>query len=293
MNIPAHVVHQGRRIPGWAAMLSARLAQDRPSVVTRADIERYLDEVESERNVDITVRELIRLGWLVSSHLHGVWAYIPPGESNIVNPYIDLLSWRARDPEAVFALAGEAAAWHLGYLDRRFDGRIAIWLPDLVRPPHGLRRFISVIRLGWGKNVASRLQPTPALLRRRQLDLTSWAGGLPAFGPEALVVQLAARPSSFGPWGDLVAHLDQLATDCEPQKLIELLKNQSLSAWQRAAYLLHRGGRIEHANEILRSRPAGRMPHVTLGDGPIGQFSSEFALTDRLIAPLQAQTSTA
>ncbi len=289
MNIPAHVVRQDRRIPGWAAMLSARLAQDRPSVVTRADIERYLAEVGSDRNIDMTVRELVRLGWLVSSHLHGVWAYIPPGESDIVNPYIDLLSWRARDPEAVFALAGEAAAWHLGYIDRRFDGPVAIWLPDLLRPAHGLRRFISVVHLRWGKNVASRLRPTPAFLRRRQLDLASWAGGLPAFGPEALVVQLAARPSSFGPWGDLVAHLDQLATDCEPQKLIELLKNQSLSAWQRAAYLLHRGGRIEYAKEILRSRPPRPIPHVTFGDGPIGQFSSEFALTDRLIAPLQEQ----
>lgn len=289
MGIPASGIRQDRRIPGWAAMLSARLAQDRPSVVTRADIERYLEEVESDRNVDTTIRELVRLGWLVPSHLHGVWAYMPPGESDIVDPYIGLRGWRARDPDAVFVLAGEAAAWHLGYLDRRFDGRIAIWLPDLVRPPHGLRRFISVIRLGWGKNVASRLQPTPTLLRRRQLDLTSWASGLPAFGPEALVVQLAARPSSFGPWGDLVAHLDQLATDCDPQRLIELLKSQSLSAWQRAAYLLHRGGRIEHANEILRSRPPGRMPHVTLGDGPAGQFSSEFGVTDRLVVTLQEQ----
>lgn len=293
MSIPVRHVRQDRRIPGWAAALSARLAQDRPFVVTRADIKRYLAEVGSDRNVDITVRELVRLGWLVSSHLQGVWAYVPLGEGDFHDPYIDLIGWRARDPKAVFALAGEAAAWHLGYLDRRFDGSIAIWLPDLLRPPHGLRRFISVVRLRWGKNLASRLGPTPALLRRRQLDLTSWSSGLPAFGPEALVVQLAARPASFRPWGDLVAHLDRLATDCEPEKLFELLDNQSLSAWQRAAYLLHRGGSIEHAKEIMRHRPPKPIPHVTLGDGPAGQFSSEFSLTDRLIAPLQEQMSKA
>lgn len=132
-------------------------------------------------------------------------------------------SQRTRDPEAMFALAGEAAAWHLGYLDRRFDG------------------------------------------------------------------PLAARPASFRPWGDLVTHLDQLATDCELEKLFELLENQSLSAWQRAAYLLHRGGSIEHAKEIMRHRPPRPVSHVTLGDGPAGQFSSEFSLTDQLIAPLQEQ----
>jgi hypothetical protein len=268
-------------------MLSAHLAQDRPSVVTRADIKRYLTDIKSDRNLEITVRELVRLGWLVSSHLQGVWAYVPLGESGFVDPYIDLFSWRARDPEAVFALAGEAAAWHMGYLDRRFEGPIAIWLPNLHRPPHGLRRFISVVHLGWDKNVASRLGPTPALLRRRRLDLTSWANGLPAFGPEALIVQLVARPSSFRPWGDLVTHLDQLATDCEPEKLLELLKNQSLSAWQRAAYLLHRGGSTEHAKEIIRHRPTDQMSHVTFGDESHGKFSSEFSLTDRLIAPLQ------
>lgn len=145
------------------------------------------------------------------------------------------------------------------------------------------------MHLGWGKNIAPRLGPTPALLRRRQLDFTSWSSGLPAFGPEALIVQLAARPASFRPWGDLVAHLDQLATDCEPEKLFELLENQSLSAWQRAAYLLHRGGSIEHAKEIMRHRPPRPVSHVTLGDGSAGQFSSEFSLTDRLIAPLQEQ----
>ena len=69
MRIPAHRVRQDRRIPGWAALLSHRLAEDRPTVVIRAHIGRYLAEVGSDRNIDMTVRELVRLGWLVSSHL--------------------------------------------------------------------------------------------------------------------------------------------------------------------------------------------------------------------------------
>ncbi len=289
MRIPVRLGRQDRRIPGWAAMLSASLAQDRPSVVTRDDIKRYLSNAGSDRDIDITVEELVRLGWLVSSHHHGAWAYLPPGEGELVDPYIALRGWKAREPEAVFALAGESAAWHLAYLDRRFDGPIAVWLPNRLRPPYGLRQFITEVRLGWGEEVASLIGPTPALLRQRRLDLTTWASGLPAFGPEALVVQLAARPSSFGPWGDLVSHLNQLASDCKPEIVIELLKEQSKSAWQRAAYLLFRGNSVQHSREIMKHRPDGPMPHVIFGDRYAGEFSSEFRVTDRLIAPLQDQ----
>jgi hypothetical protein len=96
-------------------------------VVTRADIGAYLAEVGSSRDVDATVKHLQRLGWLVPVHIRGAWAYLPPGEEQLTDRYIDLRAWRARDPEAVFALAGEAAAWHLGYLDREFSGPPPIW----------------------------------------------------------------------------------------------------------------------------------------------------------------------
>jgi hypothetical protein len=52
-------------------------------------------------------------------------------------------------PDAVFALAGEAAAWHLGYLPRRLDGRPAVWPPNGAELPHGLRSHVSLIRIDW------------------------------------------------------------------------------------------------------------------------------------------------
>ena len=282
-----------RRIPRWSALLLARLAQDRPSVLTRDDVAAYLSEIGAERDVTTTIQELVRLGWLTSSHLHGVWFYMPPGQSDVVDPYLDLRAWRAKDSTVVFALAGEAAAWHLGYLDRRFDGPIAMWLPQGARPPFGIRPFVSVVRLGWDREAARNIGPSRPLLRRRRLDLTSWAGGLPAFGPEALLVQLATRPGSFRPWADLVAHLSDLANDCEPSRLVELLEDQSTSAWQRAGYLLQCGGAIQHASEILARRPHERMVHVALGDGPDGEYSSQFGVTDRLVAPLLARVGKA
>lgn len=280
-------VRLDRRIPGWAAELLASLARDRPAVITREDIEADLKETGSSREVDATIHELRRLGWFKPLHVKGVWTYIPPGEEEIIDPYIDLRGWKAREPEAVFALAGEAAAWHLGYLNRAFSGPIAVWTPTNSRPPHGLRTHLSIITLGWGIDEAPKLGPTTALLHRRRLDMRVWAGGLPGLGPEALAVQLSARPMSFRAWGDLVPHLEQLTTDCEVERLIYLLGNQSSSAWQRAAYLLHCGNRHDDGVALLARRPREKMPKVQFGEGLTSVWVPEFQVADKLIAPLQ------
>ena len=128
-----------------------------------------------------------------------------------------------------------------------------------------------------------------ALLREKRLDLTEWASGLPAFGPEALIVQLASRPGSFRVWADLVARLDVLVADCDLQRLTDFLFLQSASAWQRAAYLLDLGGRRDDALALLDRRPNDRMPVVSFGNGPTTAWSATFRVNDRLVAPLQQQ----
>jgi AbiEi antitoxin C-terminal domain len=276
-----------RRIPGWASALLARLAQDSPDVVTRDDVSAYLIEVKSPRGVDRTIEELSRLGWLAPIHLKGVWAYLPPGEDEVIDRYIDLRALRARDPQAIFALAGEAAAWHLGYIDREFDGPVAVWLPIGTRLPFGLRPHVSIVTLGWSANTVARLGPTANLLNKRRLDLTRWAAGLPAFGPEALMVQLASRPGSFRAWPDLVPHLDDIVADISTDRLKELLVGQSSSAWQRAAYLVHLAHRPVDAMGILDGRPNSSMPTVQFGKGGEAVWVGEYRIVDRLIAPLQ------
>jgi AbiEi antitoxin C-terminal domain len=282
-----------RRVPTWASPIVARLAHDSPSVVTRSDIAGYLGEIGSVRGVDVTIRGLVRLGWLVSSHVHGVWLFAPPGESIGADPYLDLRAWHAKDPGAVYALAGEAAAWHLGYLQRRHHGPIALWVADGIRPPYGIRPLVSMVRLGWGRDAAKKIGPRRDLLRRRRLDLTSWSSGLPAFGPEALLVQLAARPASFGPWADLAARLGDFVADCATAQLADLLEDQSRSAWQRAAYILHVGGASKTSRELFQNRPHSRLAHVRLGIGYAGTHSAEFGVTDHLLASLLAQVGKA
>lgn len=285
---PKRAVRPDRRIPGWAAGLQARLARDRPDVVTREDIEADLQLAGSSRDVDRTLRELQRLGWLTPLHVRGVWAYVPPGEEELIDPYIDVRGWRAREPDTVFALAGEAAAWHLGYLNRAFSGPVAVWIPDNSRLPHGLRTHLSIVTLGWGASEAPRLGPTTALLHKRRLDTRAWAGGLPAFGPEALIAQLSARPTSFRVWGDLVPHLEQLAADSDVDLLSDLLRNQSSSAWQRAAYLFHRGNRHNDGVGLLARRPMEKLSKAQFGTGPTSVWIPEFSVADRLIEPLQS-----
>ena len=277
-----------RRIPRWAAGLISRLSQDRPAVVTRADLTEYLDELGEARELERTITGLRKLGWLATLHLQGVWAFVPPGESVAIDPYLDLKGWRARDPSAVFALAGEAAAWHLGYVARRFDGPPAVWLPQDTTLPHGLRTHFSIVRIRWSAEDSKLVRPSPKLLRKKSLDLTAWANGLPALGPEALLVQLSVRPSSFRTWADLIPNLEVLASDCDLMRLEKLLRPQSASGWQRAGYLLARGGRQEDGLELLERRPNAKpMPKVALGRGTGARWSREFRVNDSLVAPLQ------
>jgi hypothetical protein len=187
-----------------------------------------------------------------------------------------------------FILAGEAAAWHLGYLPRRFMGKTALWLPPKDRVPHGLRSHITLIRIDWGITNLKLLTASTKFLHKKRLDLTSWSHGLQAFGPEALTAQLAVRPVSFRAWEDLIPQLDLLVADCDIDRLMELLKTQSASAWQRAAYIFDRAGKREQALEILAHRPrTTAMPKVEFGKGTESHWSMEFQINDHLIAPLQ------
>ena len=281
-----------RRIPAWAAGLISGLSRDLPTVLTREEILERLTDSQSKRDIGATINELRRLGWLVGLPIHGVWAFIPAGQDELADPYLALRAWLARDPDARFRLAGSAAAWHLGYLDRAPDRPTAIWLPATTRLPDGLRPHVSLVQIKWGPDAASLVGPTTRLLLQRKLDIVSWASGLPAFGPEALIVQLAARPSSFHPWADLVAHLGQLVSDCDDERLATLLADQSTSAWQRASYLLHASGQRSRGLQLLDQRPRRplvkvKFEHAGSDLGDPGVWFADYHLLDRLVAPLQ------
>lgn len=292
-----------RRVPSWAGAIVAGLARDLPRVVTREDIAVRLVEAGSSRTAEETIRELRRLGWLVHLGVAGAWTFIPPGQAAVVDPYLDLRAW-AKVADPGFFLAGANAAWFLGYLDRAPDGKIQVWVPAGTPLPSGLRRSTSTISLAWPTAAEQCLGPSSKLLLRRRLDLTRWASSLPAFGPEALVVQLSARPASFEPWDDLVAHLPRLVEDCDDDRLVRLLAGASVATWQRAAYLLHRGGAPTRGIALIAASGVPSLPVTAFGadssSGPRAGWGAEqaiwvpqYQLVDRLIGPLQGMVGKA
>ena len=90
-------------------------------------------------------------------------------------------------------------------------------------------------------------------------------------------------------WADLVSQLGALADDCDMARVAALLADQSASAWQRAAYLLDRGGRHDDAATLLADRSSGSMPAAHLGEGPEAVWSNKFHVNDHIVAPLQLQ----
>lgn len=279
-----------RRIPTWARGIVAAMSRDLPRVVTRDDIRALLDEAGSERTPDETISELRRLGWLVHLGIAGTWTFIAPGQSEVIDPYLSLRAWD-RVASSGFYLAGANAAWFLGYLDRAPDPKVQILLPPGTALPKGLRRSVAALRLPWPEDT-DLLGPTPRLLVRRRLDLVRWADGLRCIGPEALILQLASRPTSFTPWDDLIAHLPRLVEDCDDSRLVALLVVASAAAWQRAAYLLHAGGSPARAIAVFDAAPIETWPVTSFGTTHTAPeagslFVAQYRLIDRLIAPLQ------
>ncbi|MGH9125979.1 MAG: type IV toxin-antitoxin system AbiEi family antitoxin, partial [Acidimicrobiales bacterium] len=100
-----------------------------------------------------------------------------------------------------------------------------------------------------------------------------------------LLTQLALRPASFRVWSDLVPRIDELAADCDLNLLTELLTGQSMSAWQRACYVLDCGGQRPAAITLLRRRPARRLAKVQFGSGQEIVYVHEFGIIDSIIGP--------
>lgn len=169
-----------RSIPGWAADLIAVLSRDRPAVVTRQDLAGRLEELGVGRDLERTARDLQQLGWFASLHLKGVWAFVPAGEANVTDPYIDLRAWKARTRCRVRS--------------RRRGGGVAPWLPppQLRRDDRGLAaaerarsartaelRLARTAQLGGRTNQRVRAQlSSPSSQGAGPDQLGRWAPGL-------------------------------------------------------------------------------------------------------------------
>lgn len=273
-----------RVVPGWAAPVLTRLAQGTPSIVTAEDMKDLLAE-EGRASLGDAIKmagRLVRLGWLRPTAVRGAWAFLPPGVEDLGDPYLGLRAWTSVNPGARFALAGETALWHLGYLPRR-PPMVTIWLPTKEALVKGLKGTVRVVSTTFPKGLdVPTMAPTLALLKKRRLDLTAWASKLPAFGPEAVLVQAAQRPASIARWVEVAPVLKDIVADIDIGQLKLLLSSSTNAARQRAAYFCELGGARFHAMELL---PKKLVP-VDLGKTGPGRWNNVTQVTDRLVAPL-------
>lgn len=271
-----------RVVPRWAAALFARLSVSAPTVVTEQTIATHLQDLGSAESATSVVKKLVRHGWLRPVGVHGAWAFLPPGVDALADPYLGLRGWRAVEPTARFALAGESALWHLGYLTRRSE-RVTVWMPKKEALPRGLTGKMSVVTTEFAASVDERaLGPTLALLKKRHLDVTGWASRLPAFGPEALIVQMAQRPHSVASWVEVAPRLADLVHDADVERLKLLLSVSTDAAKQRAAYYFHLMNAPFHAMSILELLKKPALP-VDLGNQGTGRWDKLTNVTDRLV----------
>jgi AbiEi antitoxin C-terminal domain len=270
-----------RVIPRWAAGLVSRLTQVAPAVITTDSIGAHLVEVGCSVTATTAIARLTRQGWLRTIAVRGAWAFLPLGVDDLADPYLDLRGWQLAHPDAKFCLAGDSAAWHLGYVDRSPE-RPSVWLADGTVLPKGLRGKVVSVKTRFPEHVDWRkLGPTSQLLRRRNLDLLTWSTKLPAFGPEALLVQISSRPASFTGWVDLAARLDALAGDVDIERLSDLLSAATDATRQRAVYLL----RLGHRTDAAKLLPSELQPVQFGKDGP-ATWDAATAISDHLVAPL-------
>ena len=168
-------------------------------------------------------------------------------------------------------------------------------MPDGVIAPFALRDRLSVMRLGWPGTMSDAVRPTAEFLKRRKFDPFTWSARLPAFGPEALLVQLAIRPSSFVGWVELALRFDRFCASIDPAKLLQLLAGQNMSVWQRMAYMLHVGGNRGASYDVVQAYPSRKLSHVVIRanarsfvtfDPRESIYNGRFRVTDRVLVPL-------
>lgn len=236
-----------RTVTHALAPLLQALELEQPRVVTRDDLERFAHEAGVAWPVASVVQRLREQRWLLGLRTRGVWEFAPAARAGAFgsgDPFVELRATLRRDPEAAYAVAADSAASLLGYSSRRPPRDVVAAAPGVTIPP-ALRGYRIV-----------RWRPAAAATPRD--DLRVWPAA-------TLVAFMAARPALFGDWPNVGEWLGAAAGDVTLGDLEAELAGRPRSAWARAGYLLHRGGRRADALDLLARAPPGHGPYY-LGD---------------------------
>jgi hypothetical protein len=251
-----------RTVTHALAPLLQILELEQPRVVTRRDLERFACEAAVDWPVASVVQRLREQGWLLDLRTRGVWEFAPAARAGAYgsgDPFIELRATLRRDPKAPYVVAADSAAYLLGHSSRR-PPRDVVAAPPGVTVPPALRDY--------------------RVVRWRPASTTTTRENLPVWTAATLVAFMAARPALFEDWPNAGEWLQAAAGDVAIADLTTELAGRPRSAWARAGYLLHRGGRRADALDLLAGAPPGHGPYY-LGDRrSTGRHDPHFDVVD-------------
>jgi len=254
-----------RTIPARLSGLVADLELDQPRIVA-------LDEIASKarsRGLAASPRNLAwRLtqhGWLIPLRTKGMYEFVPAARAGVVSsgdPFVELRATLKRRPTLPVAVAEDSASWLHGFSTRTPD-RHVLALPPSVAPPQALSDCRTV-------HFDTQLDPMV-------ID------GLPVWRPETLLVMMAARPTAYGDWNNVLDWLPK-AIDRSDSSLIDReLGGQPATVVARLAYLFDRADRANRLTPLMRRghRPEGPVYFGNARRG--GSYYRRFNVVDSLL----------
>lgn len=250
--------NMARTLSKGLAPVVEQLELERPEVVTLRDIEGICAAEGVGAEPRVVASRLKKAGWLLPTGQRGAWEFAPAelaGPYSCCDPLLPAKALAAANPDVAPLLRGQTAAWAMGLADR-VPSTIEVALEPGMRAsmPDGM----------------SACSYRTALVPRK-------AKGALSLTPEAVVVQMAERPSTVRSWASAAEWLPDVMAEMSAAATLEELRGRSVATAQRTGYLLQ-GERPDIAEAIL----GGFKPKsvARFGQGSAKRSSSEWMVVD-------------
>ncbi len=259
-----------RTIPRGLAKLVEELELERPTVITTREItaiaQRLGIPVSSPSEL---ARRLRKHGWILPLRGKSAWEFVPGSRAGRIrsgDAHSELRASIARRPDFPGQLAHESAAWMHGLLDRQPVHHV-LSLPARAPVPPSIKSGYRVVR--WRPN-------TPPA----RID------DLPVWSIESLLVAMAAHPTSYRDWPNVLDWLPRAIEKIQPEILSRELKGQPRSVRSKLAYLLRRGNVDSKLLSLVDPSPLDRRPLIYFGPrNRPGYVVKDYNLRDSLLQP--------
>lgn len=247
-----------RTLSRGLAPVVERLELDRPQIVTLRDIEKICIEEGVATEPRVVASRLKKAGWLLPTGKRAAWEFAPAelaGPYSSCDPLLPVKALAAVSHGTTPILRGQTAAWALGLADR---------VPATVEVT------------ACGNGHAALPNGVCACAYRTNLDPVHAKGAL-SLASEAIVIQMAERPSSVRSWDSAAEWLPDVMAEMNADDMLKELEGRSTATAQRAGYLLQ-GARPDLAEKIFENVKVNSV--AKFGQGKPRRYSARWKVVD-------------